>query len=56
MRSQPRTPWEVFWDSVKSIFSPGVQIEALDSKRKNDPLSREERRIYEEEKQINRDA
>lgn len=56
MYSHPRTPWEVFWDSVKSIFSPGTQIEALDSKKKTDPLSKEDRRIYEEEKQINRDA
>lgn len=56
MSSLPRTPWEIFRDSVKTIFSPGIQIEALESKKKEIPLSKEDRLIYEEEMQINRDA
>lgn len=56
MFSLSLTPWHDFRDAVKSIFSPGTQIEPIPRKMENKPLSKEEIAILEEERQINRDA
>ena len=49
----PRTPFEKFWDSIKTVFFPKAHLDPMKTTEQDYPLSKEDILIYEEELQNN---